>query len=63
MAQNYTLPYSPLISNDELLKRLQPAAEFAWRGKYTSTKGKLTGGILLHEWVEVLKDTAKRSVV
>jgi hypothetical protein len=60
-AQNNT--YSPHISNADLLKRLQPAADFAWRQRFAPSKGKLTGGILLYEWLQVLKNVAAHAAV
>lgn len=53
--------YSNALPDGLLIKRLQPAAEYLWRSRYTEEAGRWTGGILLSEWFEKLAATQRET--
>lgn len=52
-------PYSKTKTNNELFSALEPVSEYVWRARFSAEAGKLTGGMLLHEWLQAFQDAAE----
>lgn len=49
-------------TNEDLFHVLQPLSEFVWKERFAPEAGRMLGGVLLHEWLQVLqKDVEKWS--
>lgn len=56
IGQQYTSKYT----NKQLFEEFQPMSEYVWRARFSLQSGRLCGGVLLHEWLQLLQQSAEQ---
>lgn len=54
------IPYDSAHTNKELFTALQPMSEYVWKKRFSDESGRMAGGVLLYEWLQVLQQSVEQ---